>query len=210
MQKLKEEIKRVKRHRLEYYLSHLEVVEDYIEEKPDISIETCKSIIEGISKLALHVLNQEPASPERNEDISPLCKRALKELQKGKGFSDVDLGRRISGILHYLGELRNAHGDISHGRASLQEQVHDADFADFVIGITESLGVYMLRRLDLLMEPVIEYDANIDFNEWLDQIHIMPNDISYSMALFHQEPETYEILLGDYQLEREEEDEYAD
>ena len=62
MEKLKAEIRRIKRYNLEYYHSHLVLVEDYIEEKPDISIETCKALIEGISKLTLHLLIQEPLS----------------------------------------------------------------------------------------------------------------------------------------------------
>ncbi len=139
MEKLKNEIHRVKRHNLEYYYSHLTLIEGYIEEKPDISIETCKALIEGISKLALHLLAQEPIDSHKDADVSNLFKRALSELQKGRGYSDVDLVRRLGTVVHYIGEIRNAHGDIGHGRASLKDQVNDADFAELVIGITDNL-----------------------------------------------------------------------
>lgn len=201
MEKLKREIHRAKRHRLEYYYSHLDIVENYIDEKPDISIETCKALIEGIAKLSLHVLKQEPLELLRNESLSPLCRRALDELQKGRGFSDADLCKRMSGIIHYIGEVRNEHGDIGHGQASLKEQVNDADFAELIIGMTESLCTYMLKRLDYLAEPTIEYDDNAAFNDYIDELHPMPSNIMYSKALYDQEPKTYEIMLTDFNLE---------
>lgn len=202
MQKLKQEITRIKRHRLEYYQSHLDLIEDYIDEKPDISIETCKALIEGISKLTLYLLNQEALDSHNDEKIQSLVKRALIELQKGRGFSDADLCKRLSGVVQYIGEVRNEHCDIGHGRASLKEQVNDADFADLVISITDSICTYMLRRLDILAEKVTEYEDHPEFNEFLDERNPLPGNILYSRALFDQEFETYEIELSDFLLER--------
>lgn len=206
MEKLKSEINRVRSRNLHYYNSHLDIVESYIEEKPDISIETCKALIEGISKLALHVVNGEGISSHKNEDIQPLFKRALTELQKGRGFSDRDLCNRLGSVVHHIGEIRNAHGDISHGRASLQEQVNDADFADLVIGVTDSLCTYMLRRIDIGAVPVIEYEENEEFNSELDEQNPLPGKVKYSRALYEQEPETYEIMLEDYKIENDDEE----
>lgn len=202
MEKLKQEIVRIKRHRLEYYQSHLDLIEDYIDEKPDISIETCKALIEGISKLTLYLLNQEALDSHNDEKIQSLVKRALVELQKGRGFSDTDLCKRLSGVVQYIGEVRNEHCDIGHGRASLKEQVNDTDFADLIIGITDSICTYMLRRLDILAEKVTEYEDNPEFNELLDEQNPLPGNILYSRALFDQEFETYEIELSNFLLER--------
>lgn len=216
MEKLKNEINRVKRHRLDYYNSHLDLVESYIDEKPDISIETCKALIEGISKLALHLLNQEPIGgttiQDRNgknqsEAFQQLFKRALEELQRGRGFSDAVLCKRFGTAVHYIGELRNDHGDIGHGRASLKEQVNDADFAELIIGITDNICTYMLRRLDKLVEKVTEYSDNPEFNDVLDDQNRLPGNVRYSRALFDQEFETYEIELGDFLIENNSEDE---
>ena len=202
MEKLKQEIARIKRHRLEYYQSHLDLIEDYIDEKPDISIETCKALIEGISKLTLYLLNQEALDSHNDEKIQSLVKRALIELQKGRGFSDADLCKRLSGVVQYIGEVRNEHCDIGHGRASLKEQVNDADFADLIIGITDSICTYMLRRLDILAEKVTEYEDHPEFNEYLDERNPLPGKVRYSRALFEQEFETYEIELSDFLLDR--------
>lgn len=204
MDKLRKEIKRVSRHNLSYYESHLNLIDSYIEEKPDISIESCKALIEGISKLALHLLAQEPISSS-NGDLSELFKRALNKLQEGKGFVDVDIARRLSGIVHYLGQLRNSNGDISHGRASLKDQLNDADFAEFISEVTESLSVYLLRRLDQQAEKEIIYEENEEFNFYLDEQTPLTGQVLYSRALYDQERETYETLLGDYELEFNEE-----
>lgn len=201
MEKLKHEIQRIKRHRLEYYHSHLDLVEGYIDEKPDISIETCKALIEGISKLSLHLLNQEPLDSHKDEKFQALVKRALLELQKGRGFSDAEACRRMSGFVHYIGEVRNEHCDIGHGRASLKEQVNDAEFADLIVGITDNICTYMLRRLDRLADKVTEYEDHPEFNDFLDEQNPLPGKIRYSRALFEQEFETYEIELGDFLLE---------
>jgi len=203
MEKLKQEIHRVKRYNLEYYQSHLSLIESYIEEKPDISIETCKAVIEGISILALFLLKQEPINSHNNDNLQELFKRALSELQKGRGFSDVDMVKRVGSVVHYLGELRNSHCDIGHGRASLKDQVNDTDFADFIVGITDNLCTYMLRRLDKLSEEELQYEDSPTFNEYLDEVNPMPGKILFSKALFEQEFETYEIQLGDYMLEED-------
>lgn len=207
MEKLKQEIKRIKRHRLEYYHSHLNLVEDYIDEKPDISIETCKALIEGISKLSLHLLNQEPLDSHKNEKFQALVKRALSELQKGRGFSDADLCKRLSGAVQYIGEMRNEHCDIGHGRASLKEQVNDAEFADLIVGITDNICTYMLRRLDRLADKTTEYEDHPEFNDFLDEQHPLPGKARYSRALFEQEFETYEVELSDFLLENGDEEE---
>jgi len=207
MKKLKQEIHRVKRHNLEYYDSHLTLIESYIEEKPDITIETCKALIEGISILALHLLKQEPLGSHNNDNFADLFRRALSELQKGRGFSDVVMVKRLVSAVHYIGEIRNNHCDIGHGRASLKNQVNDADFAEFIIGITDNLCTYMLRRLDQLSVVEVQYEDNSEFNNSLDDKNPMPGKILYSKALFEQEVETYEIQLGDYILENDLEEE---
>lgn len=206
MEKLKQEIQRIKRHRLEYYQSHFDLVEDYIDEKPDITIETCKALIEGISKLSLHLLAQEPLEVLNKKKFQVLAKEALVILQQGRGFSDDEACRRVSGVIQYIGEVRNSHCDIGHGRASLKEQVNDADFAELIVGLTDSICTYMLRRLDILAEKVIEYDDNPEFNAFLDEQHQLPGKILYSIALFNQERETYEIELADFLLESDPEE----
>jgi len=201
MEKLRKEIKRIKKHRLEYYDSLLDVAEAYSEEKPDITIETCKSLIEGISKLVIHLSTKEPLHRLNSWDFQHLFKEALSELEKNSESFDSDLSNRLGSAVHYLGELRNQHGDISHGKASLKEQKNDADFSEMVIGITDSICTYMLRKLDQLIDDELQYDENDEFNNYLDELYPLDGKVRYSKALFEQEPETYKVQLGDYTLE---------
>ena len=200
MENLRREISKIKKYRLEYYDSLLDIVENYIDEKPDITIETCKSVIEGISKLVIHLLKQEPLSTLNSSDVHNLFKEALSTLGENSEFLDSDLTKRLGSVVHYLGELRNDHGDISHGKASYKAQINDADLSEMVIGITDSLCTYMLKKLDQLTDE-IQYEGNEEFNNYLDELYPLDGKVMYSKALFEQEPETYEMQLGDYTLE---------
>ena len=197
MEKLRKEIKRIEKYRLKYYDSLLDIVEKYIDEKPDITIETCKSVIEGISKLAIHLLKQEPLHNLDSYDFQRLFKEALYELESNSIFFESDLVKRWGTAVHRLGELRNEHGDISHGKASLKEQINDADLSEMVIGITDSICTYMIRKLDqqYRTDSELRYDVNDEFNVYLDDMYPLDGKVRYSRALFEQEPKTYEIQL---------------
>ncbi|MDE0411567.1 MAG: abortive infection family protein [Gammaproteobacteria bacterium] len=202
MERVRREIKRIQKYRLEYYNSLLDVIERYVDEKPDITIETCKSVIEGVSKLVIASLKQEPLHVlDEHRDFRALFKQALSTLEDKDRSFDADLTKRLGSIVHYLAELRNQHGDISHGRASFKEQVNDADLSEMVIGMTDSLCTYMLRKLDVLTEDELRYDKNEAFNNYLDDLYPLDRKVMYSKALFEQEPETYAMYLGDYTLE---------
>ena len=198
MKKLREEIRRLKKHHVDYYLSLCDVAEKYIDEKPDITIETCKSIIEGISKLTIHLLKQEPIHRLNSSDFDQLFKDALKAIDQksDRNFSfDKDAVNRFGSAIHHLGRIRNHHGDISHGRASLKHQTNDADLAELIIGFTDSIGTYMLRKLEQLghfaSDEGIEYDTNEDFNYALDESYPIEGNLSFSRALFDQDPVRY-------------------
>ncbi len=201
MEKLRKEIKRIEKYRLEYYDSLLDIVEKYIDEKPDITIETCKSVIEGISKLAIHLLKQDPLHNLDSYDFQKLFKEALYALESNSIFFESDLVKRWGTAVHRLGELRNEHGDISHGKSSFKKQINDADLSEMVIGITDSICTYMIRKLDQLTDSELRYDENDEFNVYLDDMYPLDGKVRYSKALFEQEHKTYKIQLGDYILE---------
>ncbi len=201
MDKLRHKIKSINKYNLEYYNSLLDIVDRYIEEKPDIPIETCKAIIEGISKLILHVLNQEPLGALNTKNLQDLFKEALWALQHKGAALDQDFIRNIGTVVRCLGETRNNHGDISHGRASTKDQINDAHFSDMIAGLTENLGIYLLTKFDEISDAPVRYSDNAEFNEYLEEQHPLDGLVLYSKALFEQEPETYEVLLGDYIIE---------
>ena len=207
MEKLRSEINRLKKHNLNYYESHCDVIEKYFEEKPDISIESCKAILEGISKLTIHLLTQEPLHRLESSKFDQLFKQALNEIDKrgGDEFSfDSELAKRFGSAVRYLGEMRNAHGDISHGKASLKEQQTDADLSEMVSGITDSIGTYMLRKLEQLNQFAaadFDYSENYDFNFSIDESYPMEGGLSYSKALYDQDPIGYQEWLDNWRTE---------
>ena len=98
--------------------------------------------------------------------------------------------------------MRNNHGDISHGKASLKEQVNDCDLSGMVIGITDSISTYMLRKLNqIVVDDEVGYEVNQTFNEALDEQHLLDGNVKYSKALFEQDPISYKEPLDDFILE---------
>jgi len=70
MDKFRSELKSVRHFDAAYYDELLDTINRYVSEKPDISIETCKSLFEGMSKLILMELEQTPESYFKNNDLT--------------------------------------------------------------------------------------------------------------------------------------------
>ena len=66
------------------------------------------------------------------------------------------------------------------------------------MNITDNMLYYVLHsfsKVSLIKE--LEYEDNSDFNEWLDNENPL-GFLSYSRALFDQEPVTYQEELQNY------------
>ncbi|WP_010520898.1 hypothetical protein [Aquimarina agarivorans] len=175
MDLLRSEILSITKHRpeigLSYYNELLDIIDEYHTKKPDTSIETCKAIIEGISKLVIHKIKQEPIHElDKSREIKELAKRALNALNDELQFFDRDFARGIVNVVRILGEIRNGHSDISHGRASIKKQINCPDFSQMIAGFTESMSVYLLKKLDEVVVIENHYDSEQmkDYNVWLD------------------------------------------
>jgi len=222
MEKFRQELKQSNKFNSQYYDELFEIIDRYVESKPDITIETCKSVLEGLSRLVLQEIEQVPESELHNKKLPKTFKDARACLQKeweGNvrvtcGYDDEFLSRfggLTSGIeqilnteiVSYIGTLRSGHGDISHGRSPFKEQVNDSDLAELIVGITDSITTYMLRKLNQFTEDKLLYDDNPTFNRFLDEAFPIDGVVSYSKALFEQDKVDYEGQLEDYKLERE-------
>ena len=223
MDRFRSVLKEARHFDAKYYKELLNTIDSYVSEKPDITIETCKAIIEGLCKLILMELEQTPESYFKDPDLKlpRLFKEARNALKKhiDDNLSNIIYDNSIieqygmipslleqllnPEIVAKIGTIRNEHGDISHGRTPLKQQVNDEDLADLIVGLTDNVCAYMLKKFHQVKEEVVHYEDNADFNEYLDEMHSLENDIVYSKALFEQQPETYEVLLGDYKLENE-------
>ena len=185
-----------------YYIPLLEKAETNLLPHPDICIETTKSLLEGVSKTIIDRLDSGRTRQDLDsKDLSPLVKDATKLLQANDDQFEVDFTNRCVSLAYALGQLRNARGDISHGKAVPKQFCSGSDLARFVMHMTEGLLLYMLKSFYSIhpgAEPELAYEDNQDFNDYLDDEYPLEGKPFYSLAMFAQYREDYELQLGDY------------
>lgn len=183
----------------QYYHTILDLIESNLNTNPDISIESCKSLFEGISKSILSALdiNYSPSEIE-DKTVQQLVKRMFKKL---KEFIEIEELNYISVFVSEIGTIRNKRGDISHGRPAPKEISSDVDFAKMVVNSTDNYVFYILRLFFSIKsesEKQYKYDDYEEFNEWLDAQDTAGYLISYSLALYETDYIRYEQELQNY------------
>ena len=201
-----------------YYLPLFGKARRNIASHPDICIETCKALLEGIAKTIILGLDATATRHSLdNYKVEPLVKAAAKLLREHDNVIEGDFVNRISGLAHSLGALRNARGDISHGKAVPKIEESDRDFARLCLQMTDAVAFYMLQSFfsrttaltvvvadeDEVTEPEVlpggipntEYDDNSPFNEELDRQYPLDGKLLYSDALYRLYYEDYLIEL---------------
>jgi hypothetical protein len=190
-----------------YYETVIEIIEQNVQKQPDICIESCKSLIEGISKTILLTLDRGATRQSLNaKDVKELFREALNELGRHNPTMEVEFVRRATGVIQLLADLRTKRGDISHGKIAPKELSSLAQFSKLVMHMTEGIAFYMLDQffaVDISFAEEVRYEDNEEFNEILDR-QVMIGGLSYSKALFDQDNVAYCEQLLDYQTEREE------
>jgi hypothetical protein len=184
----------------EYYLTILEKVENNHDKNPDISIESAKSLIEGICKTILLRLDiTQTETSVKKLDFPDIYKKACLNIQRYAIIED-DFVHRTSSMIHRLAEIRNNRGDISHGKAVPKQEVSTVESARMVMHVTDAIVNYLLEaffKIDLSYKEETIYDVHTDFNEELDEAYSITG-IRYSKALFDQDIVAYEEQLRDY------------
>jgi hypothetical protein len=193
---------------LDYYYEVIDVIEDKLFSSPDIAIESCKSLVEGVSKFILKTLDSSYKASEFDRlGVSPLFKRAMNKLSQHVDEADNDLIQRAGSLIHILGEIRNESGDISHGKCAPKQIKNTPDLSLLAYHLTDGIVQYMLRsllKIDLSFREPILYEDNLEFNAMLDELNPLPSNVSYSSALFEQDYTAYEEELNDYLINQEE------
>jgi hypothetical protein len=190
-----------------YYETIIDKIEQNIISQPDICIECCKSLIEGLSKTILKNLDATISDKQlKNMDFMPLFQRAINKLAEYEEieFNFID---KSSKLVESIGIIRNERGDISHGRAIPKVIVSTPQLSGLIMQVTEALAFYVLEhffRIDLSYTQELKYEDNMNFNLWLDESNPIGN-LSYSRALFDQDNVSYFEELLEFQTEQEEE-----
>jgi len=106
-----------------------------------------------------------------------------------------------------LGELRNERGDISHGKAVPKKYISSRESAKMIMHVTDSIVTYILKlffSIDLSYKDEIQYKANPEFNDFLDESYPIEG-IIFSEALFDQDNVAYVEQLQDFLNDMEQE-----
>lgn len=191
----------------EYYEMIIEKIENNVTQNPDISIESSKSLIEGISKTIWKKLDTTATKSSLDSlSVSRLVSSACEKIDEQISI-EIDFPKRASSLVQRMGEIRNDRGDISHGKLVPKESISSSATAKMIMLVTDSIVSYILKAffsIDLSYKEETKYNDNPEFNDFIDENYPIEL-ISYSKALFDQYPVDYENQLQDYLLSMEEE-----
>ncbi len=193
--------------KMEYYFAIAQEAEVNLRDNPDISIESCKSLIEGVSKYILSVLLAENYNDNTisRKKFKAIVNTMLKEVAKRRGA--IDDNHFISQCLEFvgiLGKTRNDRGDICHGRCSPKEEVSSPELAKLVFSMTDAVLSYILDIFFQIEDPRIkeeesyDHESLRDFNDYLDEENPLDDGISYSKAIFYQDPIAYKVKYDNF------------
>ena len=184
---------------IDYYQTIIQQIEENVDSNPDICIESCKALLEGLSKFIWKQIDLTyNASIADKMDFHPVVRQAMTKLADYNEDIELDFVNKVNKLIVSIGEVRNKRGDISHGKLSPKEYFSDSQFAQLVMNITDNMLYYVLHsfsKVSLIKE--FEYEDNPEFNEWLDNENVIGN-LSYSKALFDQDQVAYEEELENY------------
>jgi len=163
---------------------------------PDISIEACKSLIEGLSLLAMSLLSTKYSS---NKSYRNKCKKNLTFLVE-EVFEEVyselfesiihrnltelllaasakkrvevsalkKVQKQISETVKKISAIRNERGDISHGKVYPKNKESHFNFAKSIESITDGICSFMIYELSEQYFSKLAEDAKLNFTDLMN------------------------------------------
>ncbi len=194
----------------EEYFKILDIIKANEFKNPDICIESCKALIEGISKtIIVNLDNTRTAENIDDDNLPKLFKESMNLLTDKCEDIEGDFIIRFSSIIQVLGEIRNKRGDISHGRMAPKAIFSSHKLASTVKNMTESMLEYVLAHyfsVDFSTGKLI-YDELEEYNNWLDENTDFPiKKAKYSQLLYENDYDEYESRYSDEFLKPDEEE----
>ncbi|WP_345973582.1 hypothetical protein [Sulfurimonas diazotrophicus] len=190
-----------------YYELLIEKVETNLTPHPDIAIEACKALIEGISKTILLRLDNSLTEKDMREwPFQKLFSTTVNKLGELSDEFEAEFIYHFRHPIHLLGEIRTHRGDIAHGKPVPKVLCSSKGFAKFIEEFTGVVIVYMLKHffaLEITRIEQISYEENPNFNGSLDDSFPLGGYVKYSKALYEQDYTSYEEQLQDYLLDQE-------
>lgn len=174
---------------LDQYLIVVKEIEDNKISNPDISIDSCKSLIEGLCKKALSLIHDEY---ENNKSFRKQCEKFDKLLEYTfkkvfKESFEVDLLKSFATILYQknktnellkksfeltkvnttnavnaIVKLRDTRGDISHGRIYPKLTRTSPHLLNTIVGITDGICSFLITEMCLRYFEKIEHEVRVN------------------------------------------------
>ncbi|MBD2694884.1 abortive infection family protein [Anabaena catenula] len=210
----------VKRHFKEFpdfqyygaFAEFISTIESYHQDlHTGISLDCCNSLLQSICKTIITQIDPrvEIGTLDRGNSstTNSLVSKAAKLLQKNDDIYEKGFISEIAKLGRCIADLRNARGDVSHGRRIPKELVNDQDLSRLIRETTESLSRYLISSFfsfalekkskeDFeIEEDVIRYEDNPEFNDLLDEEYPLDGKLLYSQALYSLYYEDYDIRL---------------
>jgi len=112
---------------IDYYQTIIQKIEENVESHPDMSIEGCKSLLEGLSKFIWKQIDLSyDALIADKMDFQPVVRQAMTKLADLNKDIELDFVNKVNKLIVSIGEVRNKRGDISHGKLSPKEYFSDS------------------------------------------------------------------------------------
>ena len=186
------------------FLDQIDIIQKNVINNPSLSIEVCKSLIEGICKTILENKNiPYPDSIPFNGLVHQTINNILIPDENFNGDL-VELGRRIASVAQELGNIRNNAGFAGHGMDIKNPKLTDT-ISIFSYKITDVLGGFIINCYNnnkiQIKDSRIHYCDCIPFNDSFDEdnpISVGSLNISASKALYEQDYEAYKEAYYDY------------
>jgi hypothetical protein len=189
----------------DYYFL-VDKIERYLEEMPDISIECCKSLFEGLSKkILLNLTNKFDSNHVNNMPVETVLNNMLIELSiklRIDAALDEDFIIFKKSTIAFVKEIkaiRNARGDVSHGR-NYPKLDFSSNIEAKALVVSSDLFLSKMLAYYLLIEKsrALKYEDYDEFNEWLDEQDSAGYLSSYSFALYERDYIRYEQELQNF------------
>lgn len=190
-----------KQSHFEEYFKIIDIIQANEIVNPDICIESCKALIEGVSKtIIINLDNTRTASNIDDDNLPKLFKESMNLLIANCEDLEGDFVVRFSAIIQVLGEIRNKRGDISHGRMAPKAIFSSHKLATTIKNMTENILEYVLEHYFMIdfENGKLGYEELEDYNIWLDDNTDFPiKKAKYSQLLFENDYDEYESRYSD-------------
>ncbi|MBO5407400.1 MAG: abortive infection family protein [Bacteroidales bacterium] len=191
---------------LQAYNHHVSTIEETVYDKPDLAIELCKSLLEGICKTILTNKGVDYLSVDK---FPKLIKLTIETICAGTAEKDdlLDLGTRVTSVAHKIGEIRNKASFASHGQDIDHPKLSNT-LSNFMFYVTDAMGGFILSyylQYSLNSSVRIKYEDCVEFNDFFDsEHHIQLGDIviSASEALYNQDYQAYAMEYQEFLLSK--------